>query len=48
MVDTVARPLTVYYDNKVVVFFSKNNKKSEATCLLDVKYLCCKGTCEER
>lgn len=38
-VDIISRPLTVYCNNKATVFFSINNKKSEATRLMDVKYL---------
>lgn len=39
IVDTIQRPLTVHCDNKAAVFFSRNNKKFEATRLMDVKYL---------
>lgn len=39
IMDTIGRPLTIYCNNKAVVFFSKNNKKSDATHLMDVKYL---------
>lgn len=39
IVDTIWRPLTIYCDNKSAIFFSKNNKKSDATQLMDVKYL---------
>ena len=39
IVDSISRPLTIYCDNKAAVFFSKNNKKSEATRLMDIKYL---------
>ncbi|KAM0968159.1 hypothetical protein TB1_015836 [Malus domestica] len=39
LVDSISRPLVIHCDNKAAVFFSKNNKKSEATRLMDVKYL---------
>ncbi|KAB2618100.1 abscisic acid 8'-hydroxylase 4-like [Pyrus ussuriensis x Pyrus communis] len=39
IVDSISRPLVLYCDNKAAVFFSKNNKKSEATRLMDIKYL---------
>ena len=38
IVDTIAKPLVIYCDNKAAVFFSKNNKKSYAARLMDVKY----------
>ncbi|KAM1467715.1 hypothetical protein ACFX2I_032779 [Malus domestica] len=39
IVDSVERPLKLYCDNKVAVFFSKNKKRSYASRLMDVKYL---------
>ncbi|KAM2897840.1 hypothetical protein COP2_007438 [Malus domestica] len=39
IVDTILRPLTIYCDNKSAIFFSKNNKKFDATPLMEVKYL---------
>ncbi|XP_048441879.1 secreted RxLR effector protein 161-like [Pyrus x bretschneideri] len=39
LVDTISRPLNIICDNKANVFFSKNNKKLEATRSMDVKYL---------
>ncbi|KAM1132608.1 hypothetical protein ACFX19_047681 [Malus domestica] len=44
IVNTISRPLTVYCDNKAALFFSRNNKKSEATRLMDVKYIRNVGT----
>lgn len=38
-VDTILRPLIIYCDNNATVVYSKNNKKSEATKLTDIKYL---------
>jgi hypothetical protein len=39
VVDSISRPLTLYCDNKVIVFFSHNNKSSEAAKHIDLKYL---------
>ncbi|TQD85515.1 hypothetical protein C1H46_028927 [Malus baccata] len=39
VVDNIERPLTIYCDNKAAVFFSKNNKRSLACRLMDIKYL---------
>ncbi|KAB2604291.1 retrotransposon protein [Pyrus ussuriensis x Pyrus communis] len=39
IVDNVDRPLKLYCDNKAAVFFSKNNKRSYASRLMDIKYL---------
>ncbi|XP_068309679.1 secreted RxLR effector protein 161-like [Pyrus communis] len=39
IIDNVDRPLKLYCDNKAAVFFSKNNKRSYASRLMDIKYL---------
>lgn len=39
VVDSIERPLRIYCDNKAAVFFSKNNKRSFACTLIDIKYL---------
>jgi hypothetical protein len=39
VIDNIAMPLTLLYDNEVVVFFSKNNKSSGAYKWIDIKYL---------
>ena len=39
VVDNIERPLRMYCDNKASVFFSKNNKRSLACRLMDIKYL---------
>ncbi|KAM1133510.1 hypothetical protein ACFX19_043460 [Malus domestica] len=39
IVDSVEKPLKLYCDNKAAVFFSKNNKRSYASRLMDIKYL---------
>ncbi|KAM2628345.1 hypothetical protein TB2_001696 [Malus domestica] len=37
--DNIERPLRIYCDNKASVLFSKNNKRSLACRLMDIKYL---------
>ena len=39
VVDSIARPLKIYYDNTAVVFFSKNGKYSSGSKHMEVKYL---------
>ncbi|KAM1873031.1 hypothetical protein ACFX13_006920 [Malus domestica] len=39
IVDNIDRPLKLFCDNKAAVFFSKNNKRSLANRLMDMKYL---------
>jgi hypothetical protein len=39
VVDSISRPLTLYCDNKAVIFFSHNNKSSKAVKHIDLKYL---------
>ncbi|CAN6704261.1 unnamed protein product [Malus baccata var. baccata] len=39
VVDNIEKPLRIYCDNKALVFFSKNNKRSLACRLMDIKYL---------
>jgi hypothetical protein len=38
VVDSISKPLTLYCDNKAVVFFSHNNKSSGAAKHIDLKY----------
>ncbi|TQE08250.1 hypothetical protein C1H46_006217 [Malus baccata] len=39
IVDSVKRPVKMYCDNNAAVFFSKNNKRTSASRLMDVKFL---------
>jgi Reverse transcriptase (RNA-dependent DNA polymerase) len=39
VIDSIARPLTLFCDNEAAVFFSKNNKSSGASKWIDIKYL---------
>lgn len=36
---SIERPLKIHYDNTFAVFFAKNNKRSKALRLMDIKYL---------
>ena len=42
IVDSIAKLLKIYYDNSVVVFFSKNNKYSKCAKHMKIKYLAIK------
>jgi hypothetical protein len=39
VIDSISKPLTIYCDNKVVFFFSHNNKSSGASKHIDLRYL---------
>ena len=39
VVDSISRPIKIFYDNNVVVFFSKNNKSSKGSKQIELKYL---------
>ena len=39
IIDSVKRPLKIFCDNNAAVFFSKNNKRTSASRLMDVKFL---------
>ena len=39
VVDSIARPVQIYCDNSAAVFYSRNNKRSVGTRILDVKFL---------
>jgi hypothetical protein len=39
VIDSISKPLMIYCDNKVVVFFSHNNKSSGSTKNIDFRYL---------
>ena len=39
MVDSISRPIQIFCDNNAAIFFTKNNKRSNATRNLDIKYL---------
>jgi hypothetical protein len=39
VIDSIARSLTLFCDNKTAIFFSKNNKSSDVSKWIDIKYL---------
>jgi hypothetical protein len=39
IVNTIARPFKIFCDNRVVIFFSKNNKSGSRSKHIDIKYL---------
>ena len=38
LIESISRPLTIYYDNTIAMSFSQNNKTSTCTKHFDVKY----------
>jgi len=42
VVDSIAKPLKIYYDNSATVFFSKNNKYSKGVKHMELKYFSAK------
>ncbi|XP_070660599.1 secreted RxLR effector protein 161-like [Malus domestica] len=43
VVDSISRPMQFYCDNNAAIFFTKNNKRSNATRNLDIKFLVAHG-----
>ena len=39
IVDSITRPLKVFCDNSIVVFFAKNNKNGSRSKHIDIEYL---------
>ena len=39
IMDSISRPLKLYYDNSVTVFMAKNNKSGNRSKHIDIKYL---------
>jgi hypothetical protein len=39
VIDSISKPLTIYYDNNATIFFSHNNKSSGASKHIDLRYL---------
>ena len=39
IVDSISRPLKMYYDNSAAVFMAKNNKSGSRSKHIDIKYL---------
>jgi hypothetical protein len=47
VVDSISRPLTLYCDNKLAVFFS-SNKSSDAAKHIDIKYFVVKDRVQDQ
>ncbi|CAL8162703.1 unnamed protein product [Prunus armeniaca] len=47
IVDSIVGPLKIYCDNEAVVFFSRNNKRTPASELMEIKYLLVKDKVKE-
>jgi hypothetical protein len=39
VINSISKPLTIYYDNKATIFFSHNNKSSDASKHINLRYL---------
>jgi hypothetical protein len=39
IVDSIVRPIKIFYDNHPAIFFSKNNKSGSRSKHIDIKYL---------
>jgi hypothetical protein len=39
VIDSIAMPLTLLCDNETIIFFFKNNKSSDASKWINIKYL---------
>ena len=48
IVDNIASPLKIYYDNSAAVFFSKNDKYSKGAKHMDLKYLSVKDEVQKQ
>jgi hypothetical protein len=42
IMDSIFRPLIIYYDNPTIIFMAKNNKSSSPSKHSDIKYLATK------
>jgi hypothetical protein len=48
VIDSISKSLTIYYDNKVTIFFSHNNKSSGASKNIDLRYLIVRERVQDR
>ena len=39
LLDTISRPLRIFYDNSTAIFLAKNNKSGSRSKHIDIKYL---------
>jgi hypothetical protein len=47
-IDSISKPLTIYCDNKAAIFFSHNNKSSDASKHIDLRYLIVRERVQDR
>ena len=48
IVDSISRPLKLYYDNSAAVFMAKNNKSGSQSKHIDIKYLSIRDCVKEK
>ena len=48
IVDSISRPLKLYYDNSVAVFMAKDNKSGSRSKYIDIKYLSIRERVKEK
>ena len=48
IVDSISRPLKLYYDNSATVFMAKNNKSGNRSKHVDIKYLAIRERVKEK
>lgn len=39
VIDSISRPIKIYCDNSVIIFFSKNNKSKSQNKHINIKYI---------
>ena len=48
VIDSISRPLRIFYDNSTAVFLAKNNKSRSRSKHIDIKYLAIKEHVKEK
>jgi hypothetical protein len=48
VIDSISKPLTLYCDNKLAVFFLSNNKSIDAIKHIDIKYFIVKDRVQDQ
>jgi hypothetical protein len=48
VIDGISKPLTIYCDNKIAIFFSHNNKLSGASKHIDLRYIVVRERVQDR
>ena len=48
IVNSISRPLKLYYDNSIAVFMAKNNKRGSRSKYIDIKYLAIRECVKEK